>query len=186
MSTTASTPRRRPTNWAIAEHWAASPERGMFAPRMHDVGEPCCFACGWWSVHWDKGTARESWNRAALQGAHIVGRQFGGGDSTDNMILLCAPCHEDSPDWPEPSAMAAWLKDCPPRQSVEREQVVAWLDAVATVPEFAAIVEQDGFSDRVTASVMQSAEKAGMHFGVGISRGTRVAILRDAAASFTA
>ena len=73
-----------PSKWEIAEHWAASPERSTFAPRMYDLGEPCCFACGWYSERWDKGSARINWQRATLERAHIVPSSLGGSDEAGN------------------------------------------------------------------------------------------------------
>ena len=170
-----------PSKWRIAQHWATSPDRSTFAPRMYDLGEPCCFACGYYSEHWDKDTARASWERATLERAHIIPASLGGSDDASNLLLLCTACHEDSPDWPDPSAMARWIASRPSRRSQEFEEREAWMQAAEQVPGFAgflASVEHKG-PDHMAGLLMESAKRAGFHWGVGISLGTRAAILRD-------
>lgn len=173
-----------PSKWEIAQYWAQSPNRATFAPRMYDLGEPCCFACGWYSEHWDKATPYASWQRATLDRAHIVPSSLGGADDLDNLLLLCASCHAESPDWPDPQEMAHWIAARPVRVSKETEQVEAWMRAAAEVPEFAELLasadpEQDT-AERMISLLWESTLRAGLHWSVGLSEGTRVAIVRHA------
>lgn len=179
-----STPRpNMPSKYAIAAYWAASPDRGAFAPRMYDLGEPSCFACGWYSEHWDKGTPKASWQRATLERAHIVPHALGGPSDVSNLVLLCAPCHADSPDWHEPSAMAAWIAVRPSRSSQESSASASWLDAATAVPDLRWAVEVLG-PDVVSEAVKVAAGKATTHMAA-LSPGTKVAILRDAVTQLT-
>jgi hypothetical protein len=161
---------------------------------LQDVGEPCCFACGWYSEHWDKETPKASWERATLERAHIVPRSLGGVDDASNVILLCSPCHRDSPDWHEPSAMARWIADRPDRSSKEVEELGSWCQAMQDVPEFKALLadyeaDPDTPDDvairRIVDMLWESTRKAGTHASE-LSVGTKVAILRDTAARVAA
>lgn len=173
-----------PTKWEIAQHWASSPDRSVYAPRMYDLGEPCCFACGWYSEHWDKHTARASWERATLERAHIVPASLGGPDVAENLVLLCGPCHKESPDWPDPTEMARWIADRPVRRSAEYETREAWIAAAARVPEFADLIRampSPPAPERLQALLSEALELAGTHHSVGLSQGTREAVLRHTA-----
>lgn len=170
----------RHTKWQIAQHWAQRPERRTFAPHL-DLGEPCCFACGWYSERWDDHTAPEtSWEHASLERAHIVPDSLGGSADVGNIILLCKPCHAESPDWADPSEMARWIAARPARNSRELETLIAWRNAAMEVPELAELIEAGDVS-RLLGYMRKAAERASFHFGTGLSQGTRVAILRDAA-----
>lgn len=173
-----------PTKWEIAQHWGASPDRDKYAPAVYDLGEPCCFACGWYSEHWDKPTPRSSWERAALERAHIVPSSLGGSDDLDNLILLCGPCHKESPDWSDASEMARWIAAREARRSKEFEEWDAWMAAAAEVPEFLPLITSmagaPDAAEQMIALLRDSLRKASLHWGVGLSQGTRVAIIRDA------
>lgn len=169
-----------PSKWEIAQHWAASPDRSTYAPRMYDLGEPCCFACGWYSEYWDKHTAQASWERATLERAHIVPASMGGPDTAENLVLLCGPCHKEAPDWPDPAEMVHWLADRPARRSAEYETEEAWIMAATRIPEFA-VLAQSMPPEHLQELVSEALEVAGTHYGVGVSQGTREAVLRHAA-----
>lgn len=169
-----------PSRWTIVEYWASSPDRGRFARRLLDVGEPCCFACGWYREGWDEPkTASARWNKTGLERAHIVPNSLGGASMPDNLVLLCKPCHIDSPDWPDPSEMARFIADRKTRNSDEWELVEAWQRAADEVPEL--IVLSEVTEQRALDLLKQSVELAGLHWGEGITHGTRVAVLRNAA-----
>ncbi|GHE92550.1 hypothetical protein GCM10018785_68420 [Streptomyces longispororuber] len=174
-----------PSKREIAQFWARSKQRDEFAPHLYGLDHPCCFACGWFSEHWDKPTPRARWQRATLDRAHIVPRSLGGADTVDNLLLLCRPCHQESPDWSEPREMARWIAKRPERPSKEWETLEAWFAAAAKVPEFqdalATIAGEPGAQQRAMDVLRDLLGQAGVHFGVGISPGTRVAVLRGAA-----
>lgn len=181
-----------PTKWQLAQHWAASADRATFAPMLEDLTHPCCFACGWFSEHWAKATSKASWERATLERAHIVPSSLGGPDDATNVILLCAPCHRDSPDWHDPSAMARWIAERPERGSKELEELSDWITALQQAPEFDTLLTLVGMGVRMGVDtpegaaqdiidvLWESAQNAGTHV-TELSRGTKVAILRDAA-----
>ncbi|MGW6872930.1 HNH endonuclease [Streptomyces xanthophaeus] len=183
-----------PTKWQIAQHWNDRPDREVFAPLLETLDHACCFACGWYSERWAKASARATWERATLERAHIVPSSLGGDDDATNIILLCSPCHRDSPDWHEPSAMAAWIGQRPDRSSKEVEDMSDWCMAFLQVPEFrdvlAGLEAEPGLADevaieRIVAMLWESTLKAGIHAGE-LSNGTKVAIMRDTASRVAA
>lgn len=182
-----------PTRWRLAQHWASSPERETFAPMLEDLSEPCCFACGWHSERWAKATPRASWERATLERAHVVPSSRGGSDDPSNIILLCAPCHRDSPDWPDASEMARWVAQRAERGSKEIEDISDWFHALRQVPEFMTVladleanpdIPDEEAIRRIVDMLWESTLKGGTHV-TAISSGTKVAILRDTAARAT-
>ncbi|MFE4867751.1 HNH endonuclease signature motif containing protein [Streptomyces sp. NPDC056682] len=178
----------RPTKWAIVQYWASSPSgHEAFAPSL-SIKDPCCFACGWFSERWTKATPRSSWERAALERAHIVPRSLGGNDAPSNLILLCAPCHRESPDWHDPQAMADWIAVRPERSSKEVEDLSDWCTALNQVPEFRLLLADlealpglpnEEATERMVDMLWASTLKAGFHAGA-LSSGTKVAIVRSA------
>lgn len=181
-----------PTKWEIAQHWANSPDRPTFAPMLEALTDPCCFACGWHSERWEHPpTPYSRWKRATLDRAHIVPSSLGGSDNLDNLILLCSPCHVESPDWADPSEMARWISDRPERGSKEVEELGDWIKAMQHVPGFTALLaaaeaEPDLPDEvairRIVDLLWESTRKAGIHAG-NLSQGTKVAIIRDAVES---
>jgi len=173
-----------PSKWKIAQYWNESRRRSDFAPHLV-LDEPCCFACGWFSERWRQATPQASWQRAGLERAHIVPRSLGGPDDVSNLLLLCRPCHRESPDWVDPEQMARWTATREERPSREVETLMAWFSAAESVPDFqdalAAVVMEEGASERVSELIRDLLGRAGTHFGVGFSQGTRVAVLQAAA-----
>jgi hypothetical protein len=179
-----------PTKWQLAQHWYASPDRATFARWLEDLATPCCFACGWFSEHWVKATPKASWERAALERAHIVPASLDGPDDASNVLLLCAACHRDSPDWHKPDEMARWIAERPQRASKEVEELSDWCGAALQVPEFGELLTHvaaapdfrvDAAAERLVGKVWQSTLKAATHASA-LSSGSKVAILRDATA----
>lgn len=177
-----------PTKWQLAQHWHASVDQATYAPLLEDLAAPSCFACGWHSEHWAKATPKSSWERARLERAHIVPRSLGGSDDASNIILLCNPCHRDSPDWHDPQEMARWIAGRPDRASKEVEEFADWCDALKQVPEFNELlaeyeadpdVPDDVAVQRIVGMLWESTRRASTHV-TEISNGTKVAILRDA------
>lgn len=175
----------RPAKWTIAQHWAEDlTGREVFAPHL-DIDSPCCFACGWFSERWTEGrSVRMAWERATLERAHIIPAGLGGSNRAGNIILLCAPCHRESPDWDEPWEMAVWISNRPERASKEMEHIDAWLRAAAEVPLFKVALGEmaaGGGSAKDAVEVMRRyTRRAVVHAGA-LSQGTMTAILRATA-----
>jgi hypothetical protein len=177
---------QKPTKWAIAQHWAKVADGEVFAPHL-DLESPCCFACGWYSEYWVKATPKASWERARLERAHIVAAGLGGSEHASNLILLCAPCHEESPDWFDPWEMAVWISRRPDRPSKEMEQLGLWLEAIEDVrdfPEVLAKVASAADGVELFADAMRSASQGAVVHGagVGLRKATMAAVLRRASA----
>ncbi|MER6284747.1 HNH endonuclease [Streptomyces sviceus] len=173
-----------PSKWKIAQHWDESPTREDFAPYL-SLDEPCCFACGWFSERWKQASAQASWQRARLERAHIIPSSLGGPDDASNLLLLCKPCHQESPDWVDPAQMVRWIATREERPSRELETFLAWFAAAERAPDFkdalASVVAEEGAAERVSELLRDLLGQAGTHFGVGFSQGTRVAVLQAAA-----
>ncbi|NUP35938.1 MAG: HNH endonuclease [Streptomyces sp.] len=176
---------QRPTKWTIAQHWDQDlTGREVFAPHL-DIGNPCCFACGWFSERWTDGrSSRKAWERATLERAHIVPAGLDGPNAASNIILLCAPCHRESPDWDDPWEMAIWISNRPERASKEMENVETWLRAVGDVPLFKVALREAataGASAQGVVEVMRRySRRAVVHAGE-LSQGTMTAVLRATA-----
>lgn len=177
-----------PSKWKIAEYWNTSPRRTHFAPHLL-LDEPCCFTCGWFSERWSQTTPQASWQRANLERAHIIPRSLGGPGDASNLLLLCRPCHQESPDWIDPEQMARWVATREERPSREVETFVAWLAAAEKAPDFrdalASVAAEEGATERVFEVLQDLLGRAGTHFGIGFSQGTRVAVLQTAADEIT-
>ncbi|MGR6538922.1 HNH endonuclease [Streptomyces rochei] len=176
---------QRPTKWAVVQYWASGPSgHDVFAPHL-DIDSPCCFACGWFSERWMEGRSpRKAWERATLERAHIVPAGLGGSSAESNIILLCAPCHRESPDWQDPWEMALWISRRPERASKEMEHVDAWLRAAGEVPLFEVALGEmaiaGGTPEKVIGVMRQHSRRAVAHGGE-LSQGTMAAILRATA-----
>jgi hypothetical protein len=156
----------------------------VFAPHL-DVDNPCCFACGWFSERWTEGRSpRKAWERATLERAHIVPAGLGGSNAASNIILLCSPCHRDSPDWHDPWEMAVWISNRAERPSKEMEHVDAWLRAAAEIPLFkvalSELIASGGAEQKAIEVMRQHTRRAVVHSGE-LSQGTMEAILRATA-----
>jgi len=172
-----------PTKWAIAQYWSDAFGNDVFAPHLEDLAHPCCFACGWFSERWYKETPRASWERAALERAHIIPAGLDGSDRAENIILLCNPCHQESPDWSDPWEMVRWISTRPDRPSREIEAVDAWIRAADKTWGFHEMLESAAAAGRsadwVVGLMRESARQAVVHgSGVGLSQATMAAILR--------
>jgi hypothetical protein len=92
--------------YQIAEYWCEHHDRFVI-----DLGEPSCFACGFWDARWDRyHSPEERWNRARLDRAHIVGRSIGGEDVPSNYLLLCPRCHALAPMTNQRDWMIRWAE----------------------------------------------------------------------------
>lgn len=118
------------THGKIAEYWSnkaitdsgnlIDAEYGRAIPKgalqiIDDLGEPCCMACGKpvgddceeadnLSTRWNQRKVISSLNKC-----HILAVQFGGGDETENIFLMCERCHKASPDTRNRDAFFRWV-----------------------------------------------------------------------------
>jgi hypothetical protein len=97
------------TRWEIAKHWSEN-WTNETAKFVTDLGEPSCFACGYYDVKWDNPRvgAEKRWNNSGLERAHIVADKIGGADSPENMLLLCTRCHRQAPMTNDPRIIITW------------------------------------------------------------------------------
>jgi 5-methylcytosine-specific restriction endonuclease McrA len=64
-------------------------------------------------VDWSEATIR-CWRCGHVRGleqCHIIPAQFGGADTTDNIVPLCKRCHSEAPDVNDPRAMWDWIRE---------------------------------------------------------------------------
>jgi HNH endonuclease len=121
-----------PPKYAIAAYWA---EREMGF--VYDIGEPSCFACGWYNPRWHTyGNPPNCtdlvsiWRETrGLEIAHLKPHSLGGSVAVDNLVLLCVECHLDAPDFADPSYMLAWMRN---RDSYVGRQLTFLQDAIKT------------------------------------------------------
>jgi hypothetical protein len=140
------------TRWEIAEYWSKN-WNSETAKFVVDLGEPSCFACGYYKQKWDESEdAKTCWNKTGLHRAHIVANNIGGADSPENYLLLCERCHIQAPMTNDPAIMIMWASK---RESywsaVDRAMRHEWakydipndLDLVG-MPEFLVAIDNDG------------------------------------------
>ncbi len=101
------------SRFQVAEYWAseAGAERWPRAwAAVPDLGEPSCFACGYYARTWDKErTVAKRWEVSALDMAHIVSSDDGGLKEPSNLVLLCYLCHAAAPMTLNERDMFAWI-----------------------------------------------------------------------------
>ena len=98
------------TKTEVATFWnTEGPKRWPNGPMVVDIGEPSCFACGYYAREWDKSS--QPWEVAkSLEMAHIVARSKGGVDTPENLVLLCVGCHEEAPMTNDREVMFRWIE----------------------------------------------------------------------------
>jgi HNH endonuclease len=100
-----------PSGYAIARWWIANPDP-LYASFVCDLGEPSCFACGWYDQRaptYPAVTLAVAWQVAKLERAHLRPHALGGSDEPSNIVMLCDICHHAAPDWLDPDEMLAWV-----------------------------------------------------------------------------
>lgn len=141
-----------------------------------DWGEPECWACRYYSESWPDGSA-QAWDKAAgLQRCHVIPQALGGSDNPLNLVILCASCHEHSPDHVDPRFIYEWMRVQPkrvmgtwhPDHYDELGRIMRGALACMTEAE---VMDR---SREITATFMSGANT---HFG-HTSDGTRAALLK--------
>lgn len=111
-----------PPKYWIASYWQKecgyNSDEGYGWSFVIDIGEPSCFACGWYKPTWVTYDAAggcidlvKIWaGTTGLQIAHLVPHSLGGGTAPENLVLLCKECHQEAPDYIDPNYMLDWMR----------------------------------------------------------------------------
>jgi hypothetical protein len=148
-----------PSHRAIAAYWIGRALPGTDRhSRILDVGEPCCFACGWWHEACPDGCVH------GLQKAHALPHANGGSDTDPaNFALLCKQCHRDAPDTDDAEWFWRWIAECPvnrcPMQTGLQHSLEAdrLMRSLAKPEELAAMASTSG--DEWLAAAHQAMER---------------------------
>lgn len=135
-----------PSRYAIALFWAGQePAFGI------DLSEPACFACRWPPLSGRHAglSSAELWAAAnGLEIAHLKPHVLGGTELAANLVVLCARCHSDAPDYIEPEYMIAWIGQRDYWTSRLCAEIIPLLEAYQLDPRRAvAVMNTDGFRD---------------------------------------
>lgn len=92
---------KKPERWIAdaIEYWSMRVDESDIGVDWCDAGERC-WRCG---------------GRGKRQRCHIVPAQFGGSDTVDNLIPLCAGCHDEMPDVTDRDAVWVWISRTRPQ-----------------------------------------------------------------------
>ena len=107
-------------NWVYDDTLKKSVFRTKIKPAFFvDIGEPACFRCGYYDYGFEEhdyieGKTKISpyviWNKARfLQRCHIIPSVLGGGSESDNIVLLCKPCHRSNPNTTSLELYQKWM-----------------------------------------------------------------------------
>ncbi|MEU2167918.1 HNH endonuclease [Micromonospora chersina] len=171
--------RRDPPALEIARWWlknqdAAIPDKVF----VYDLGEPSCFACGWYDDSrptYPEVSLARAWAKSRLQRAHLTPHALGGSNHPSNYLMLCKQCHDEAPDWRDPSMMLQWAKTRVSYISrFQADLLAAWEALRPGQPLPANLIEEPSFTDALRNLLYAN---AGTHFGIGLKRSTIVAAL---------
>jgi hypothetical protein len=163
-----------PAHHLIAQHWIAQPAQRF----VYDLGEPSCFACGWWSqaapVYPDVSIIK-AWRQSRLERAHLTPHALGGGAEVDNLVLLCHTCHTEAPDWRDATIMLSWMEQ---RQSwLQRRRNSLNREWAAQAPNKSAAYLASMSADELREKLAQALSENGNTHGQLLSDATIVAAL---------
>ena len=111
----------------------------------------------------------------STQKCHIVPKSLGGGDGPENIVALCAMCHDEAPNVADPDAMWDWIK------KTGNNNCGGLYDTFWTFMAMKSIALQKGLTiDEMVSKVnfeklKNNIEKTGLHFGQH-SGGSRVTL----------
>ena len=186
-----------PSNGAIALYWCKRRIKDGPLPwgEVVDWYEPSCFACGYTHDDWEpsplaRGNADRvlisTWNKTngRLQRCHVVPRMLDGSDDPWNLVLMCAECHQMSPDTADPQVLFRWMQQCPSSLfRVHWTAVEAMKDAAdVCVSEYPGVQLADPEDGTFTSPDIRAAiDRLGIGtHGSKIAPGTYAAILQEA------
>jgi hypothetical protein len=113
--------------------------------RIYDIGELCCFACGWY--HEACGDCVHG-----LERAHVVAHAIGGADDAPfNYAILCRKCHSESPNTNDEEWFWRWVAT----YSENREPILQYYRKLAEVDNCI----PDSFTDDIIALNQLSPEE---------------------------
>lgn len=168
-----------PSWYAVAKFW--STQRPLW---VVDLGEPSCFACGFFSE-----SSRSSqnakrletrWEKAGLERAHVIAKSAGGSDEAENIVLLCSKCHPAAPMTRVPEIMYSWIDLRPKDGEFDRK--------FALVAEVMVEIERRGgnladMRDLDSATISRVAKSLGVGYHGGrVSASSMAAVVLAAAA----
>ncbi|QII47414.1 HNH endonuclease [Bacillus paralicheniformis] len=84
----------RTTKEQVADYWFEIVDECGLSVDASEATERC-WRCGY---------------KARLERCHIVPESLGGGDSADNLVLLCKRCHIENPNVSDPEIMWDWIR----------------------------------------------------------------------------
>lgn len=111
-----------PERHLIARYWLSPEGRARIPGEVNsfvcDLGEPSCFACGWYlesAPCYPDVPIPRAWDEARLERAHLVPRALGGLEAPDNLVLICQVCHQNAPNVRDAEVMLGWMVRRPSR-----------------------------------------------------------------------
>lgn len=109
--------------------------------------------------------------RGYQERAHIVARSLGGSEDPENMFLLCADCHVNSPDTVNPRAFVSWVNAESVRQHALEMQAIDRMFSSMTP----AVKSKSDASEmlKLLEDVMASSELASTIHSADISNASR-------------
>lgn len=129
--------RRMPSVQAIHEYWCLErPDDAWQWFGQGDVGEPSCYACGYWHELGRLPKEAEEWTWKGWQRAHVIDRCRGGLDGVQNLTLLCRECHRIMQSYGpgDEEAALAWYANPDYRLLRFMQSLTARLKGVQQVP----------------------------------------------------
>jgi len=145
-----------PSRYKIAKYWFNLKKNNnpIYIKSTTDLGEPQCFACGFYNPRWERKVIEEweqknkkefsgwheddpkfeswmekIWSNTKLERAHIIASSVEGDCSVDNLVLLCSGCHLNAPMTNNPQYMYDYINNKPYFTSSNLEQFQKDLNA---------------------------------------------------------
>lgn len=124
-----------PRSEDIHQYWYSNQHQLPIS--IHDVGEPTCYACGWFNgFHALEDPDREPKMATSrlfrgLERAHVIPKSVGGSNCLSNFALLCRECHVEAPDTKDSEFFWRWVRNR--RRSDPMDRYVARVKEAADI-----------------------------------------------------